>query len=701
MRWLQFLVIVLAFAWLATPVRADNTVQDFASDFEGRDLGPDLLTQAGAAAGQVPPEIISGWTGHALQLTQELNGQDNGAAFNQVVWKPYEKLQIDFEMQFSYFPNPAAEGADGIGMLYANSAVFGAGNDSPVPVFVGEEPSLPESLGIAFDIYNNGGPDEGAQNSVSLHYDRVRIATASLDTSDILSLELGTPMLASIEIEPSGTGSNVSVALIDIDADEIAIPFEDVFIEGLQPYGGRMVFRGRTGGLNSEQVIDNIAVTGTPIGGGDPETFFEDFESYPLGEVIVPPRTDPVLPPLVGGTPFTSFRVDTASQPGVKIISSGEEAGIQPGYLQLTETVGNQSNSIAFDQTSDVADNIQASFKFRIQNSFNNADGMSFLILDSDVYGDTGPLEAGFSEDPNLANALGIGIDIYDNDEEREPSYVDVADPTGCAPLGNAVGTCLDRRANHISVHWNGARVGKAARLDLADLDLANGQWNDVMVSATEAEDGMNVTVTIIDGADGSVHKPIDNLFVPGVVFPNGARAAFGGRTGGAWSNQSIDDVSISWIAGLLGDYNHNDQLDAGDLNLQASVGIATQDLAYDLNGDGKVDFEGDRIIWLHDLKKVPVGDADLNGSFTSDDFVTVFTGGLYETGLPATWGTGDWDGDLVFDSNDFVAAFIDGYYEQEDPFGSAGGAAAVPEPTSVMLLLLGLFGCLDAVRRH
>jgi hypothetical protein len=160
-------------------------------------------------------------------------------------------------------------------------------------------------------------------------------------------------------------------------------------------------------------------------------------------------------------------------------------------------------------------------------------------------------------------------------------------------------------------------------------------------------------------------------------------------------------DVAPPPGSGLPGDYNANGELDANDLDLQASEGIAKQNLAYDLNDDRVVDFEGDRVRWLHDLAKVPVGDADLNGSFTSDDFVTVFIGGLYETGLPAIWNQGDWNGDLVFDSNDFVAAFIDGYYEQQDPLRGNGGAAAVPEPNAVMLSLLGLIGLLRLTRRR
>ena len=138
------------------------------------------------------------------------------------------------------------------------------------------------------------------------------------------------------------------------------------------------------------------------------------------------------------------------------------------------------------------------------------------------------------------------------------------------------------------------------------------------------------------------------------------------------------------------GDYNNNGQLDAGDLDLHASEGIANQDLAYDANNDGVVDVE-DRVVWTNDLKNTWMGDADLNGVFDSSDFVIVFGEGKYETGGAATWGQGDWNGDQVFDSGDFVAAFGNGGYEMgEMPGGPNPAAAVVPEPSSLVLILLG-----------
>ena len=102
-----------------------------------------------------------------------------------------------------------------------------------------------------------------------------------------------------------------------------------------------------------------------------------------------------------------------------------------------------------------------------------------------------------------------------------------------------------------------------------------------------------------------------------------------------------------------------------------------------------------DHGIWVHELKKTWFGDADLNGEFNSNDFVQVFQAGKYETALSAGWAEGDWDASGTFESGDFVVAFQDGGYE----LGSLPPVGAVPEPTSVLLLVIGLMGV--AVRRR
>jgi hypothetical protein len=75
------------------------------------------------------------------------------------------------------------------------------------------------------------------------------------------------------------------------------------------------------------------------------------------------------------------------------------------------------------------------------------------------------------------------------------------------------------------------------------------------------------------------------------------------------------------------------------------------------------------------------------DSALDSSDMVQVFAAGKYETGEDAGWAEGDWDADGVFNSSDMVTAFADGGYEK----GPRVGAVAVPEPTSVLLLVMGL----------
>lgn len=97
------------------------------------------------------------------------------------------------------------------------------------------------------------------------------------------------------------------------------------------------------------------------------------------------------------------------------------------------------------------------------------------------------------------------------------------------------------------------------------------------------------------------------------------------------------------------------------------------------------------RAAYVHDTLKTWIGDSNLDHVFNSSDLVDVFTAGQYEDGVAgnSTWATGDWNGDGEFSSSDFVAAFSDGGYEQ----GPRAAVSAVPEPSSLSLLLVGVLG--------
>ena len=148
-------------------------------------------------------------------------------------------------------------------------------------------------------------------------------------------------------------------------------------------------------------------------------------------------------------------------------------------------------------------------------------------------------------------------------------------------------------------------------------------------------------------------------------------------------------------VATLAGDFNGNGERDTDDLDL-LSTAMGDNDLAFGLNGDGATNL-ADRVMWVEALSNTYMGDANFDGQFNSSDFVTVFGAAKYEKGEAATWGEGDWNGDGLFNSSDFVAAFSGGGYEQGE---RDGGLQTVPEPTSLVALLIAAGLLVGRVRR-
>jgi hypothetical protein len=93
------------------------------------------------------------------------------------------------------------------------------------------------------------------------------------------------------------------------------------------------------------------------------------------------------------------------------------------------------------------------------------------------------------------------------------------------------------------------------------------------------------------------------------------------------------------------------------------------------------------------------IGDANLDGTFGSEDLVTVFQAGQYEDNVVgnSTWSTGDWNTDTDFTTADLVVAFQDGGYEQ----GPKAAVSTVPEPASCVLLMVSCSVVVAIRRRH
>ena len=131
-----------------------------------------------------------------------------------------------------------------------------------------------------------------------------------------------------------------------------------------------------------------------------------------------------------------------------------------------------------------------------------------------------------------------------------------------------------------------------------------------------------------------------------------------------AFSFTVYDNLTVTMEnASIPGDFNRDGILDAFDIDLlSAEIRDGGQNLAFDVDGNGDVDI-ADHQYWVAELKGTYLGDANLDGTFDSADFVLAFQRGQYEDQeiLNSGWEDGDWNTDGDFDSSDFVAAFQEG----------------------------------------
>jgi hypothetical protein len=236
-----------------------------------------------------------------------------------------------------------------------------------------------------------------------------------------------------------------------------------------------------------------------------------------------------------------------------------------------------------------------------------------------------------------------------------------------------------------------------------------------------EVETWVHLAVTLTEDGDVIHYLDGENNGEGFIAFPRldldqnvyiGSRANFETNMFGrlddvAIFNEVLTDTQVATImggdfsawgvgGGVVGDFDNNGALEENDLNLlTAELNGAAANLAYDVNNDGSVN-SNDHYMWVSELRKTWVGDANFDNLFDTTDFVQVLSRGKYEDteAKNALWGDGDWNADQEFDSADLVAALSDGGYE----IGPKPAVAAVPEPAGLALLVVGL---LTVAARH
>lgn len=199
------------------------------------------------------------------------------------------------------------------------------------------------------------------------------------------------------------------------------------------------------------------------------------------------------------------------------------DAGSTGSFLRLVPGSGSQLGTGAFNRTArGPFDSIVATFDFRISPpaGVTPADGLGFALLSTASYGSSGS-GPNFSEEPNLANSIGIGFDVYNNGS-----------------------TAKEPNNNHLSLHWNGTQVGNAYT---PSFNMANGRFHRAQILVWFWETDAYVTVRLtpdINGSPGPIETVLQNAVIPGAA-PYQSRVAFGARTGGAWAAHDIDNVDV------------------------------------------------------------------------------------------------------------------------------------------------------------
>ena len=415
------------------------------------------------------------------------------------------------------------------------------------------------------------------------------------------SLNMESPFLTS-------PGGRMSMAF---DALGVVTHSEDTGIfDGLLPAVGQAaVLDMQIGNANGEIDLDfDFSQTGDVFGenldlsgelGGDgvvirtgnPATTAQDFSTMPntIGHVL-------------HGTGWQPAGLGPG--PGATLLPD-DQGDVFDGFLRLTHDQPGEQNTVAFDNTSPGRfDRVEATFDFRMINHGieGQGAGMSFSLLPTTIYGEAGQLpQPDLGAEPNLFGALGIGLDTLNNPEDN------------CQE-------CVDQRANHVSLHFDGQQVGQSRLVDpLGELDLTNGQWNTAVLEMQDVGEGALVSLTLIDGEDGSEHHVYQQEFVPGVPFES-MRAALAADSNDAFAAHDVDNLIVDFSCSLCSDFDGDLDVDQMDLAIwRGEYGV-----------DGFADSDGD-------------GDSDgqdflqLQQQYTGDGFQVVSASAVASVPEPAT----------------------------------------------------------------
>ena len=466
--------------------------------------GPSFVTEEGNRF----LRILSGVNDQHNSYTYELVAGDEGA---------FEKTVAAFDFRVS-----GAVGADGIGFILVPTSLYGVSGTSTRPG-VAEEPNLAGAFGLAIDMYPS-------LNNISTHFNGAQMTEINTVNQGFVDLDFrANPVFNRVQIELDRVG-NGTHAVVTITPDSLnATPGTPVKIfeslmPNMLPYEYRVQFLGRTGGLNMIADIDNVNVASSGAA-FDPASLpaapieaaghlYQDFDST---------GTTFYRAIQVGNSDSTTFR------PGPMIKTTEENNTSDGNFLRLVnDNVNSQNNRIIFDRARDGGPSNATEileFDMRFNAVGAPADGLGLLFAPTIDPGNGADITNGngfdIAEEANLAGSLGIGFDVYKNEDPDT------------APA--------------VSLHYNGVSILEQP----LPAELGLGSFHHVQVRRETVAGGLNVSVIAtpnINGVAGAPITLIDNHFVEGARNYD-HRVQFTGRTGGAFADHDLDNITSSQVA--------------------------------------------------------------------------------------------------------------------------------------------------------
>ena len=357
-------------------------------------------------------------------------------------------------------------------------------------------------------------------------------------------------------------------------------------------------------------------------------------------------------------------------------ITNDEEFHLLVGKLEVNAQGNNERLTVWLDPTGPEV-GTSATVEADVIGTLGDLDGTLRLgRLDEQCCGASGLLSW-----DNVA----VGTSWNDVIQVNVPRLTLQVDPSsGTTAFVNNSTTDFELKYYEIQSPSGSLRVDSWTSLD--QQNTSGGGWLENSPNGNQLTESNFAGVTMLaKGQSLSLGTPFD---------PNGTRdlVARFATTEGLFNVANVEYGALT----LIGDFNTNGILDGPDIDdLTAQSAMGTNPSAYDLNNDTLVDVN-DVNVWVKDLFRSWIGDANLDGEFNSGDLVVVLASGTYELDTDAVWSTGDFNGDGRADSGDLVAALSDGGYE----LGPRAAVAAVPEPASFGLAIVAGLWILGRRRR-